>query len=174
MENELQILQNIQKSSFITQRDISKLTGISLGNVNLIIKKLIEKGMVKVEKLNTRSMKYTLTSKGIKEKAEATYKYIIESYKFINGFHNNMEDRIKELNEKKYEKVILFGPQDEICNVFKSTFNRKGILYNCISDKDVIKNTRHFENTIVFVWHPDFESYFQASNFEYVNLLNDM
>ncbi|OPZ94683.1 MAG: hypothetical protein BWY74_00375 [Firmicutes bacterium ADurb.Bin419] len=38
MENELQILQNIQKSSFITQRDISKLTGISLGNVNLIIK----------------------------------------------------------------------------------------------------------------------------------------
>lgn len=130
--------------------------------------------MIQVEKLNTRSMKYTLTHKGIKEKAEATYKYIIDSYRFINQFHNNMEDRVKELNTKEFDKAILFGPQDEICNIVKSTFNRKGILYNYISDKEDFEKIIYCENTMVFVWHPDFEDYFESSNLKYVNILNEI
>ena len=39
MEKELEILTHIQENEYITQREIAEKTGLSLGAVNLLLKK---------------------------------------------------------------------------------------------------------------------------------------
>ena len=52
---ELLILKNINKTT--SQKTIAQDIGYSVGKVNFILKALIEKGMVKVEKLNQVAIK---------------------------------------------------------------------------------------------------------------------
>ena len=68
-DNEVLILEEIEKNPNTNQRDLSEKTGLSLGMVNLLLKKFIKKGFVKLERLNSRSFRYILTPEGFKETA---------------------------------------------------------------------------------------------------------
>ena len=59
---EVLILEELEKNPDVTQRDLSEKTGLSLGMVNLLLKKFVKKGFVKLEKLNSRSFRYILTA----------------------------------------------------------------------------------------------------------------
>ena len=69
MTNEFVVLKSIESKNTITQRELAKRTGLSLGAVNVLIKRLINKGLLKIEHINAKTMKYILTPKGIMEKA---------------------------------------------------------------------------------------------------------
>jgi len=81
MQNELEILKWVEKNQNTTQRDIAERIGISLGNVNVIINRLVDKGMLEIERINSRT-RYIITSKGLKKKTEEIYK----KYPDCNGF----------------------------------------------------------------------------------------
>lgn len=83
MTNELEILKSVDEEKRITQRELAKRTGLSLGAVNVLLKRLIHKGLIKIEHINARTIKYVLTPKGLMEKARLTYQYIIKSYNYI-------------------------------------------------------------------------------------------
>src|SRR5690348_14940283 len=91
MENELQILNKIECKENMTQRDIAKSTGMSLGNVNLLIKRLVKKGLLKIERINPRTIRYILTPQGLKERTEATYRYVVESLRFMHEVNQKIE-----------------------------------------------------------------------------------
>ncbi|MBD3795826.1 MAG: MarR family EPS-associated transcriptional regulator [Epsilonproteobacteria bacterium] len=77
-EIELEILRSLGKVT--NQRLIAQNIGYSVGKVNYVLNKLIEKGLVKVEKFvhskNKIQYKYLLTTQGIKEKIAITEKFI--------------------------------------------------------------------------------------------------
>ena len=83
MEQEYQVLNHLQENETTTQRHISTNTGLSLGAVKLLLKKMARKGLIKIEKLNSRTMRYILTPKGIKEKTRLTYQFVRSSYRQI-------------------------------------------------------------------------------------------
>jgi len=85
MTNELEILKSVDEDKRITQRELAKKTGLSLGSVNVLLKRLIHKGLIKIEHINSRTIKYILTPKGLMEKARLTYQYIVSSYNYISG-----------------------------------------------------------------------------------------
>ncbi|MFW6274035.1 MAG: winged helix-turn-helix transcriptional regulator, partial [Halanaerobium sp.] len=70
------VLQILDKEDSPSQRQIAEETGFSLGLVNILIKKAVKKGFIKIEKLNSRNIKYILTPAGIKEKTDKTIDYI--------------------------------------------------------------------------------------------------
>ncbi len=115
MEHEYKVLSHLQENEITTQRKISKGTGLSLGAVNLLLKKMGRKGLIKIEKLNPRTMRYVLTPKGMQEKSRLAYRYIRNSYRQILKI-NRLLDYL--LAERKGEidgaAVILYGPADEI------------------------------------------------------------
>ena len=55
---EVLILEELEKNPDVTQRDLSEKTGLSLGMVNMLLKKFVKKGFVKLERLNSRSFRY--------------------------------------------------------------------------------------------------------------------
>ena len=100
----LDLLRKLESSPEYTQRELSKEMGVSLGKVNYCIKKLTEKGLVKITnfKQNPNKMGYVylLTPKGIEEKARLTLSFL--KIKVIE-----FEILKKEINELKLESEQL-------------------------------------------------------------------
>ena len=122
MENEYQILSHLQDNEITTQRKISRRTGLSLGAVNILLKKMVRKGLVKVEKLNPRTVRYILTPKGIKEKTRLTYNFVRSSYRQILNINTAVEELVAgHLTGDPAEQVVLYGPADEVEQILKNT-----------------------------------------------------
>jgi len=79
MVHEYEVLTHLSKNEITTQRQISRDTGLSLGTVNLLLKKMVRNSLVKIERLNARTMRYILTPQGMEEKTRLAYRYVRDS-----------------------------------------------------------------------------------------------
>ena len=74
MKNEhFEILRKLNKDSSLSQRELAKKLGLSLGKVNYCLIALKEKGLIKINNFknkNKSSYLYILTPKGIAEKTK--------------------------------------------------------------------------------------------------------
>ncbi len=109
-ERELKIIEEISQNQNLTQRKISHRLGLSLGMTNLILKRLVNKGYVKVKGLNRRKVQYILTPKGFAEKTKRSYRYFLKTIYSLQ----EMKKKIQHLVLMEYEKdqthfVILGG-----------------------------------------------------------------
>ena len=109
MDNEIRrkILSILLKNPTITQRDLSKKMGVSLGKVNYCLNSVIEKGLVKVNNFknsgNKKSYSYILTSEGLEQKAKLTIDYIQRKMQEYESIRNELE-LLKE--EEEYTKLV--------------------------------------------------------------------
>jgi len=69
MEKELILLREIHLNPQITQRDMARVAGLSLGGVNFLVKKMINTGFVKAEKTKRKTAIYSLTPLGLDKKS---------------------------------------------------------------------------------------------------------
>ncbi|MDD4565838.1 MAG: winged helix-turn-helix transcriptional regulator [Eubacteriales bacterium] len=138
MNDELDILQIIAKNPSISQRKIAAQTGISLGQVNFLIKKCVKKGLIKIEGQTAKSIKYNLTPKGLAEKASLTKEYIKISY----GAVIRVTDRIRSI-VKQYEslrkKIYVYGPEDEMMEICKIALGDNAEYISMPSERDMIQ-----------------------------------
>ena len=76
----LDLLRKLEANPEYTQRELSQEMGVSLGKINYCMKKLIEKGSVKLSNFNKNPNKvgyaYILTPKGIEEKTKLTFTFL--------------------------------------------------------------------------------------------------
>ncbi|MBN2816743.1 MAG: MarR family EPS-associated transcriptional regulator [Campylobacterales bacterium] len=77
---ELKLLMLQHAQSIKTQKSFAEEIGYSVGKVNYVLKKLIEKGLIKAERFinseNKAHYKYLLTEKGLHEKITLTRTFI--------------------------------------------------------------------------------------------------
>ena len=76
----LDLLRKLESNPEYTQRELSKEMGVSLGKVNYCMKKLVEKGWVKLMNFSHNPNKvgyiYLLTPQGIEEKTKLTFEFL--------------------------------------------------------------------------------------------------
>ncbi len=101
IEKNTQILREIAKNPYISQREISSKNRISLGKVNYAIKSLIEKGYIKIQNFkdskNKRKYMYLLTPAGMYERAIRTTEFLkwkMEEYERIRKEIQELEEDI--------------------------------------------------------------------------------
>ena len=74
----LNIMQNIENAN--SQKELADSVGWSVGKVNYVLKALVEKGYVKMDRFlksqNKRAYHYLLTQEGLKKKIKLTEAYI--------------------------------------------------------------------------------------------------
>ena len=79
-QDSLDILRKIQKNPEVSQRELAKELGLSLGKLNYCLKALKEKGLIKIENFKKNPNKinyfYILTPKGIQEKTRLTLNFM--------------------------------------------------------------------------------------------------
>ena len=95
---QLDLLRKVESNPECTQRELSKEMGVSLGKVNYCMKKLIEKGLVKLKSFSRNPNKsgyvYLLTAKGIEEKTRLTFAFLkmkIEEYEMLKEEINSLK-----------------------------------------------------------------------------------
>ena len=92
-QDQLEILRKINKKPKLSQRELAKELGFSLGKLNYCIKELKKKGLVKIENFKKNPNKlnyiYLLTPTGVSEKTKLTI--------------NFMKKKAKEYDELKKE-----------------------------------------------------------------------
>ncbi len=172
MKNELSVLLNINNDGNTTQRDIAKSTGMSLGNVNILIKRLVSKGLLKIEKLNPRTIRYILTPKGLKEKTEATYRYVVDSYRMITDVDHKIGQFLDDHKYNDETEFILFGQRDELFQLISNKIEERNITYTVIEEPyDLHSKITGRENFFVMVWNPRCIEVLEATGIGYMNLL---
>lgn len=74
------LLKILEENPEVSQRDLSKALGVSLGKVNYCLQALIEKGLIKAANFrnsrNKAAYMYVLTPKGIEEKIRVTHSFL--------------------------------------------------------------------------------------------------
>lgn len=173
MEKELEILAHIQENEYITQREIAEKTGLSLGAVNLLLKKMIKTGLVKIERLNARTLKYILTPEGIKEKTAKTYRYIVKTYENIVRIQAAVKVIIEKQKDKGIKKIYLYGNQDEVYNILRMAVSdiigTLEIEYELIDDFDAILRE---EKYILLIWNEEEEEKLKEKEIPCINILS--
>ena len=104
----LDLLKKLEENPNYTQRELSKEMGVSLGKVNYCLKKLVEKGLVKLSNFNSNPNKvgyiYILTPQGFEEKARLTFEFLkikIEEYELLKDEINLLQ---KDAEKLKYNQ----------------------------------------------------------------------
>ncbi len=100
----LDLLRRLELNPKYTQRELSQEMGVSLGKVNYCMKKLTEKGWVKLTNFthnpNKMGYAYLLTPQGIEEKTRLTFSFLkrkVVEYEILK----------KEIEELKFESEEL-------------------------------------------------------------------
>ena len=100
-QSKYQLLKSLEQNSNLTQRQLSKELGISLGKVNYCLQSLIQIGFVKVHNFKNSNHKlqysYLLTPKGIEEKTKLT----IEFLKVKTKEYEMLKEELKRINNAK-------------------------------------------------------------------------
>ena len=104
----LDLLRKLEEKPSYTQRELSKEMGVSLGKVNYCLKKLIEKGLVKLSNFSHNEDKasyiYLLTPKGIENKSKLTIEFLkikIKEYEILQEEIAMLKQDINQLKEPK-------------------------------------------------------------------------
>ena len=92
-EESLDLLHILQKGTNLSQRQIAKEIGFSVGKVNYCLKALINIGFIKIENFNKSDQKlkyaYIITPKGSQKKIIISKKYIakkIQEYEKLKKY----------------------------------------------------------------------------------------
>lgn len=101
------LLKTLENDPGLSQRDLAKRLGVSLGKINFCLNALIEKGCLKVNNFRNSDNKlayaYLLTPQGVEEKARITVhflKYKVQEYERLRA-------EIEELKSEAEQKGLL-------------------------------------------------------------------
>lgn len=79
-ESQFKTLRELARDGTLSQRDLSKRMGVSLGRVNYLVNQLLKKGYIKAKRFKNSKHKiaymYYLTPKGMTEKVTQTYNFL--------------------------------------------------------------------------------------------------
>ena len=99
-EREFELINIVGAQIAANQRDLSRLMELSLGMTNMLIRRLIAKGYIRIQQLDKRKVTYILTPKGFSEKMRKSIKYTLNTIQSIGL----IKERIKEVVLPLYEK----------------------------------------------------------------------
>jgi EPS-associated MarR family transcriptional regulator len=104
----LDLLRKLESSPQFTQRELAREMGVSLGKINYCMKKLTEKGWVKLTNFthnpNKMGYVYLLTPSGIDEKSRLTFSFLkkkVIEYEILKKEINALKLESEEMTNEK-------------------------------------------------------------------------
>jgi DNA-binding Lrp family transcriptional regulator len=76
VQAEYRLLREIEKNPDISQRELSHRLEIGLAVTNALIKKIVQRGWIRIQGLKPRKIAYLLTPAGFKEKGKIAYNFV--------------------------------------------------------------------------------------------------
>jgi EPS-associated MarR family transcriptional regulator len=98
------LLKTLAENPDLTQRDLAKRLGISLGKVNFCLNALVAKGSLKISNFRNNENKltyaYLLTPRGVEEKARITVGFLKHKMQEYEQLRKEIEELKREAEQK--------------------------------------------------------------------------
>ena len=101
------LLKTLEENPGLSQRDLAKKLGVSLGKINYCLNALVEKGNLKINNFRNSDNKlayaYLLTPRGVEQKARMTVQFL----KYKMQEYGRLKAEIEELQKEAEQKGLL-------------------------------------------------------------------
>lgn len=113
MEQDLATLQviseTLKEDPQASQRTLAKKANMSLGMMNAILGRFVERGWIMLSNVNGRKLAYAVTPDGISELAERGKKFAMRTFTVANFYSETFFNRFMEAKVSGKTKVFLYG-----------------------------------------------------------------
>jgi EPS-associated MarR family transcriptional regulator len=112
-DTHFRVLSLLEQNPDMSQRDLAKALGVSLGGVNYSLKALMERGMVKVQNFSRSERKlayaYVLTPHGLAEKTKLTARFLKRKMDEYEALKAEIDSLQYALNGKRQSNLMFDG-----------------------------------------------------------------
>lgn len=105
----LGLLSVLETEETPTQRTLANRIGVALGLTNSLLKRCINKGLVKVSQAPTKRFRYYVTPKGFSEKSRLVAEYLTVSLSFFRQAKDEYGLIFKKLKLQGHKRFALYG-----------------------------------------------------------------
>lgn len=123
---DLTILEQIEQQPDTTQAHLAVQMGVAVGTINWHLKRLVEKGYIKVKRAERRKLRYLITPEGIALRARLTVDYINSQLHLYRLVRERAVQAAENLLSQKTRTVQLQG-EGEVAEICRLTFLERGI-----------------------------------------------
>ena len=113
-EKSFQILDALDRNEVFNQRQLAEHSGVSLSQVNYLLKRLLEKGLVKVRNFQKNPNKsvylYLLTPKGLDAKSQAAVRFLKSRLREYNRLRNILTEELTSIEKTSPVRIVFVGP----------------------------------------------------------------
>ncbi len=109
LETELDILEQLEGGSITSQLSLSKRISVSVGFVNALLKRAIQKGFVKVSSAPRKRYAYYVTPQGFREKSRLVAEYLDTSLQFFRRARAEYRSLFENASSSAVSKYVLAG-----------------------------------------------------------------
>ena len=129
-------MSEIEAGTAVSQRSLASSLGIALGMTNLLLRRLIRKGWVRVSHIRANRVGYFLTPTGMAEKARMSRAYFRDSVRYYASARDRMRASFDELS-----RDWPCGAADAAARgkriMFLGTGEAAEIAYVCLQETDL-------------------------------------
>ncbi len=128
--HDLSLLEHIESDPDITQATLADQLGVAVGTVNWHLKRLIDKGYIKVKRAPRRKLRYIITPQGIALRARLTVDYIERNMSLYRHTRSRVAGLIERVRKQGYDRIILDGEMqgpEDIMDICKLSCIEQGI-----------------------------------------------
>ena len=113
MEQDLATLQviseTLKEAPQASQRTLAKKANMSLGMMNAILGRFVERGWIMLTNVNGRKLAYAVTPDGIAELAKRGKSFALRTFKLANVYSEIFCKKFMEAKAAGKTKVVLYG-----------------------------------------------------------------
>ena len=116
---ELALLEHIESDPDVTQASLATQLGVAVGTVNWHLKRLIEKGYIKIKRAERKKLRYIITPEGIALRTLLTVDFIEQQFLLYRNTRQRVREHLEQIKSAGYEKVAIRGEGDvaDICRL---------------------------------------------------------
>jgi len=111
-EREFELVNIVGAQLAQNQRDLSREMDLSLGMTNMLLRRLVSKGYIRIQQLNSRKVRYILTPKGFAEKMRKSVKYTLKTINSISLIKARLRDMVSSLHGNGHREFWVLGTSD--------------------------------------------------------------
>lgn len=109
LESTLDFLAAVERAEPMSQRDLAQRLGVALGFANALVRRCLNKGLVKLAEAPARRYVYYLTPAGFSEKTRLVRDYVAVSLNFFRSARADYAQLLAQAAARGDKRILLWG-----------------------------------------------------------------
>jgi len=147
-EKDFHILDALDSQEITTQRALAEHAGVSLGQVNYVLRSLLEKGLVKIGNFRKNPRKigyvYHLTPKGLEAKAALAGKFVMSRLKEYHDVRDGLAEKLAAIENGRCRRIFFVGPS-VVAVLLDSIIKEKSLNMTLVGQCGDLKDLKRYD-----------------------------